>query len=188
MPIRLERACCSSARNSADAFASLARPAVPEGKALDNEIARLRGLGEGELRARWHTAFRRRAPPHLPRHLLFHILAYRLQADRLGELDADSRRLLDRIGSGHVIVPLLGAPHKPTEKFRPVPPIASTIDHTGESRFGVRDRSCLRPAIGTQTPWHDIRWLRLSLGTSEASPIRIYKRSAGFFLLIKTVQ
>jgi hypothetical protein len=27
-------------------------------------------------------------------------LAYRLQADRLGELDADGRRLLDRIGSG----------------------------------------------------------------------------------------
>ena len=27
-------------------------------------------------------------------------MAYRLQADRLGELDADSRRLLDRIGSG----------------------------------------------------------------------------------------
>ena len=34
-----------------------------------------------------------------PRHLLFRILAYRLQADRLGDLDADSRRLLDRIGS-----------------------------------------------------------------------------------------
>jgi Protein of unknown function (DUF2924) len=48
---------------------------------------------------RWHTAFRRRAPPHLPRHLLFRILAHRLQADRLGDLDADSRRLLDRIGS-----------------------------------------------------------------------------------------
>src|SRR5499427_10436617 len=66
-------------------------PAVPDGKALDTEIARLRGLGVGELQAKWHTAFRRRAPPHLPRHLLFHILAYRLQADRLGELDADSR-------------------------------------------------------------------------------------------------
>ena len=73
-------------------------PAVPE--SLDNEIARLRGLDVGELRARWHTVFRRRAPPHLPRHLLFRILAYRLQADRLGELDNDSRRLLDRIGSG----------------------------------------------------------------------------------------
>src|SRR5260370_32311468 len=46
---------------------------------------------EGRIRARWHTVFRRRAPPHLPRHLLFRILAYRLQADRLGELDNDSR-------------------------------------------------------------------------------------------------
>jgi hypothetical protein len=75
-------------------------PAVPNRDLLDNEIARLRGLDVGELRARWHTVFRRRAPPHLPRHLLFRILAYRLQADRLGELDAVSRRLLDRIGSG----------------------------------------------------------------------------------------
>ena len=75
-------------------------PAVPDRASLDNEIARLRGLDVGELRARWHTVFRCRAPPHLPRHLLFRILAYRLQADRLGELDADSRRLLDRIGSG----------------------------------------------------------------------------------------
>jgi hypothetical protein len=75
-------------------------PAAPDRESLDNEIARLRGLDVGALRARWHTGFRRRAPPHLPRHLLFRILAYRLQADRLGELDADSRRLLDRIGSG----------------------------------------------------------------------------------------
>jgi Protein of unknown function (DUF2924) len=74
-------------------------PAVPDRASLDNEIARLRGLDVTELRARWHTVFRRRAPPHLPRHLLFRVLAYRLQADRLGELDADSRRLLDRIGS-----------------------------------------------------------------------------------------
>ena len=75
-------------------------PAVPDRGSLDNEIARLRGLDVGELRARWHTVFRRRAPSHLPRHLLFRILAYRLQANRLGDLDADSGRLLDRIGSG----------------------------------------------------------------------------------------
>jgi hypothetical protein len=75
-------------------------PAVPDSESLDNEIARLRGLDVEGLRARWHTLFRRRAPLHLPRHLLFRILAYRLQADRLGELEADSRRLLDRIGSG----------------------------------------------------------------------------------------
>src|SRR5215813_3993355 len=71
-------------------------PAVPDSEALDTEIARLHGLGIGELRAKWHTAFRRRAPPHLPGHLLFRILAYRLQADRLGDLDAESLRLLDR--------------------------------------------------------------------------------------------
>jgi hypothetical protein len=75
-------------------------PAMPDQASLDNEIARLRGLDVGDLRARWHTVFRRRAPPRLPRHLLYRILAYRLQADRLGDLDADSRRLLDRIGSG----------------------------------------------------------------------------------------
>jgi Protein of unknown function (DUF2924) len=70
-----------------------------EREVLENGIAHLRGLDLGGLRARWHTTFRRRAPPHLPRHLLFRILAYRLQADRLGDLDSDSRRLLDRIGS-----------------------------------------------------------------------------------------
>src|SRR5260370_25591135 len=62
-------------------------PALPDRASLDNEIARMRGLDVGELRARWHTVFRRRTPPHLPRHLLFRILAYRLQADRFGELD-----------------------------------------------------------------------------------------------------
>jgi len=72
-------------------------PAVPDRELLDTEIARLRGLDVGDLRARWHTVFRRAAPPHLPRHLLFRMLAYRLQADQLGDLDADTRRVLDRM-------------------------------------------------------------------------------------------
>ena len=72
--------------------------AVADGASLENEIARLRGLDVGKLRARWHTIFRRVAPPHLPRHLLFRILAYRLQADQFGDLDADIRRVLDRMG------------------------------------------------------------------------------------------
>ena len=53
----------------------------------------------GQLRSRWHTAFGRPAPAHLARHLLFRSLAYRLQADRLGDLDRESQRLLDRSGS-----------------------------------------------------------------------------------------
>src|SRR5262245_21062982 len=71
-------------------------PAMPDRKSIDVEVARLRDLDVGALRARWHTVFRRRPPPHLPRHLLFRILAYRLQADHLGDLDAESQRLLDR--------------------------------------------------------------------------------------------
>jgi hypothetical protein len=35
----------------------------------------------------------------LPRHLLFRVLAYRLQADQLGDLDSESQRLLDGSGS-----------------------------------------------------------------------------------------
>jgi hypothetical protein len=70
--------------------------APPDRKAVDVEIARLRELDVGALRARWHTVFVRRPLPHLPRHLLFRILAYRIQADRLGDLDAESQRLLDR--------------------------------------------------------------------------------------------
>lgn len=71
----------------------------PDRKTLDVEIARLRGLDVGELRNRWQTVFRRRAPTHLPRHLLFRVLAYRLQADQLGDLDGESQRLLDRSDS-----------------------------------------------------------------------------------------
>ncbi len=74
-------------------------PASPDQKSLDVEIARLRDLDIGDLQSRWQTVFRRRPSPHLPRHLLFRVLAYRLQADRLGDLDSESRRLLDGSGS-----------------------------------------------------------------------------------------
>jgi hypothetical protein len=73
--------------------------ALPDREALDAEIARLRDLDIGALRGRWHSVFGRRPPPHLPRHLLFRILAYRLQTNRFGDLDNASRRLLDRSGS-----------------------------------------------------------------------------------------
>jgi hypothetical protein len=70
-------------------------PATPV-RTLDIEVALLRDLDAGELRARWQTLFRRRPPPHLPRHLLFRVMAYRIQADGLGDLDGESQHLLDR--------------------------------------------------------------------------------------------
>src|SRR5215208_3101884 len=73
-------------------------PALPDIKTLEIEIAHLRDLDIRDLRAHWHNAFGRQAPSHLPRHLMFRVLAYRLQADRLGDLDAESQRLLDGAG------------------------------------------------------------------------------------------
>jgi len=74
-------------------------PALPDRESLDVEIVRLRDLDVGALRSRWHTVSGRPAPSHLPRHLLFRILAYRLQSDHLGNLDSESQCLLDRSGS-----------------------------------------------------------------------------------------
>ncbi len=65
--------------------------------AINVEIARLRGLDIKALRARWRTSFGRDAPLDLARHLLFSILAYRLQADVMGDLDAETIRFLAKI-------------------------------------------------------------------------------------------
>ena len=70
---------------------------TPETSSLEAEIARLRGLEVKALRARWRTSFGRNAPPHLAQHLLFAMLAYRLQADVMGDLDAETVRFLERI-------------------------------------------------------------------------------------------
>ena len=67
---------------------------------LDDEIAHLRDLDLHGLRARWKSMFRQQPPSHLPRHLLFAVLAYRLQADELGDLDPATARLLRQIATG----------------------------------------------------------------------------------------
>jgi Protein of unknown function (DUF2924) len=70
-------------------------PALPDRDELDAEIARLRDLDVNELRGRWQAVFGRPAPPHFPRHLVFRMVAYQLQAERFGDLDAESQHLLD---------------------------------------------------------------------------------------------
>ncbi len=66
---------------------------------LADEIAHLRDLDLHGLRARWKSIFRQQPPPHLPRHLLFAVLAYQLQADELGDLDPATIRLLRQIAT-----------------------------------------------------------------------------------------
>jgi hypothetical protein len=67
---------------------------------LEDEIARVRDLDLSALRTRWQSVFRRKAPMHLPRHLLYRVIAYRLQAECLGDLDRDTQRFLDKVAAG----------------------------------------------------------------------------------------
>jgi len=62
---------------------------------VEDEIAHLRGLDLWGLRARWLSVFQRSAPAHLTRHLLFAVIAYRLQADCFGDLDYETKQILD---------------------------------------------------------------------------------------------
>jgi hypothetical protein len=72
-------------------------PAKPVRCAIYTRVSTDRGLDQdfNSLDA----VFRRRAALHLPRHVLFRVLAYRLQAIQLGDLDSESQRILDRSGS-----------------------------------------------------------------------------------------
>jgi hypothetical protein len=62
---------------------------------IEDEIAHLRGLNVKGLRSRWQGVFQKTAPAHLTQHLLFAVIAYRLQADRFGDLDHATGQLLD---------------------------------------------------------------------------------------------
>src|SRR5258708_28624125 len=63
---------------------------------IEDEIAHLRGLDLKGLRSRWQSVFQKPPPDHLRRHLLFAIIVYRIQADRLGDLDHETKQVLDR--------------------------------------------------------------------------------------------
>lgn len=64
---------------------------------IELEIDGLRHLDLDTLRLRWRAAFRRTAPAHLPRHLLLRLLAYRLQAQALGDINKETERFLDQL-------------------------------------------------------------------------------------------
>jgi hypothetical protein len=79
---------------------------------MKDEIAHLRNLDLIGLQRRWQSVMGRPAPEHLPKYLLFGILAYRLQADALGDLDAGTVQLLKRgatVQSLDEVLPLVAA-------------------------------------------------------------------------------
>jgi hypothetical protein len=88
---------------------------------VEDEIAHLRGLDLQGLRSRWHSVFQRQAPAHLTRHLLFAVIAYRIQADRLGDLDHKTRQVLDRTVSKGTGPAMSAALTRSGPNFHPAP-------------------------------------------------------------------
>ena len=68
-----------------------------EPERLADTLARLAGMDLEGLRRRWRSRFGRAAPPALSRTLLYRALAYRIQADALGELDRAAIQALVRL-------------------------------------------------------------------------------------------
>ncbi|MGH6680668.1 MAG: DUF2924 domain-containing protein, partial [Bradyrhizobium sp.] len=65
---------------------------------IEDRITHLRDLDLTGLRTCWHNEFGRSAPTHLTRYLLFRVLAYKVQADCLGDLDAGTIKVLEQAG------------------------------------------------------------------------------------------
>ena len=70
---------------------------APASARLAAELDRLAAMDAASLRRRWRMLFGRAAPEQLNRALLQRALAYRIQADALGDLDRDTIRMLDRL-------------------------------------------------------------------------------------------
>lgn len=70
------------------------RRGLSQGKSIEDQIMHLRDLDLKGLRASWHNEFGRTSPTHLTRQLLFRILACKIQADRFGDLDAATHKVL----------------------------------------------------------------------------------------------
>jgi Protein of unknown function (DUF2924) len=87
-----------SSRGAGEGLSSLARRPLDEPE-LREAVANLATLDLAGLRLQWRNAFGGTAPVHLPKPLLARILAYRLQADALGDLSYAVRRTLESFGA-----------------------------------------------------------------------------------------
>ncbi len=76
---------------------------------IRRDLVAIQDMDIDDLRSRYRLIMRRKAPSHLPRWLLLRILAYRLQASVLGDLDGETVRYLDRIASDQVKGKMAGA-------------------------------------------------------------------------------
>jgi Protein of unknown function (DUF2924) len=98
-------------RHSSDVGENRPLPASSprEAESLTATVAGLADLNADQLRLQWRNRLGGTVPAHLPRWLLLKVLAYRLQADALGDLDKASLRVI-RASQGATIDSASGRP------------------------------------------------------------------------------
>jgi hypothetical protein len=102
----------SSTRHSGAAAENLSpQRSLSQAETLDLTIAGLDDLDAEQLRLQWRNHLGGMVPTHLPRWLLLRVLAYRLQAAALGDLDKATVRSL-RVSQGDAN-DFVGGPFKP---------------------------------------------------------------------------
>jgi hypothetical protein len=99
-------------RQSGDIGRKLSFPASSQSKAetVDATIADLNDLDADQLRLQWRNHLGGTAPAHLPRWLLLRVLAYRLQAAALGDLNKATMRSVRGLERG--AIEFCGSPFK----------------------------------------------------------------------------
>jgi hypothetical protein len=72
-----------------------------EAEPVEAELRRIAAFTVDELRAFWPTRCPGAPPPALSRDMLGRLIAWRIQAERHGGLNAGTRKLLSRLANGH---------------------------------------------------------------------------------------
>ena len=75
-------------------------PRSSDPEALEAEIDRVRSLGLDGLRTLWRTTLRSTPPPVLTKDLMARMIAWHIQQQTLGELDAATGKLPDGFARG----------------------------------------------------------------------------------------
>lgn len=73
------------------------RSHVPSTHPVEAEIDRLHGSGIDALREYWRRRFRRAPPPIQSADILHRLIAWRLQVEAFGDLDAQSKQMIARL-------------------------------------------------------------------------------------------
>ncbi|MEQ1754486.1 MAG: DUF2924 domain-containing protein [Micropepsaceae bacterium] len=76
-------------------------------RSVDTEIESMQGRGIGDLRDYWTRRFRKAPPPIQSSDVLHRLIAWKLQVEVYGDLDAETRQALSRLsrngsGQGHL--------------------------------------------------------------------------------------